>query len=331
MFESVTKRRKNPFINAFGWFLLITVCVVFVFIGFSPDSSLLVQGGTAAEVNGEAISLREFKELVDRLEADSKTSGKQDREDKQETAINILVSRSLIVQEAEKLNIHVSDGRVRQELLDIKPFYEEGVFSRLKYKTYLRQVKLTEAQFERKIRQDLIIQKMSRFIGFGATDLKIMDKWDDQIDQAQINVAYVKLSKQPKKGKRLEEVKALLRGQKYKALESYLQEKRIRWVNTGFFQITKDQIPGVGQNEEFLTMALGLGPEKKYGSHLVYQGDTAYLLKYQGTKMNATTKKNPQMDFFRQLMKRQKMNMVVQNWANSLKKKASIKINPDLF
>jgi hypothetical protein len=77
MFESVTKRRKNPLINIFGWTLLAVCCVVFVFIGFSPNSNFLGQGGAAAEVNGKAISLREYQEMLERLE-DSNQGG--DRE-----------------------------------------------------------------------------------------------------------------------------------------------------------------------------------------------------------------------------------------------------------
>ncbi len=491
VFESVTKRRKNPLINIFGWTLLTVVCVVFVFIGFSPNSSFLGQGGAAAEVNGDAISLREFKELLDRLDSNSGQApqGQEGRRRVQENALNILVSRSLIVQEAEKLNIHVSDAEVGQELLDIEPFYEDGSFSRLRYKTYLRQARLTESEFENKIRKDLIIQKMSNLVGFAAKDIGIIDDFDEKIDQAQVNVGYVKLTPQAfqsrskqtpeefiakneakikeyyqnhkseyttpdqvkarhilikaedqkpesmekalkkmveiasktnvenfsamaekhsddpgskakggdlgffprgrmvpefekaafgsEKGKitepvktkygyhiilvddrkeaseeplesvqvqiaqklmsegayeeGLSEVKELMKAKKYSELESLLSDKGLKWTNTGFFSITKENIPGVGTNKEFLDLAIGLSPENEYGSRLVYQGDSAYLLKYKGSKTDGALAKNDQMDFFKQLMKQQKMNMMIQSWTDSLKESASIKTNPDLL
>jgi peptidyl-prolyl cis-trans isomerase D len=489
VFESVTKRRKNPIINIFGWTLLTVVCVVFVFIGFSPNSSFLGSGGAAAEVNGDAISLRDYKELLDRLENNNQGGNDSEaRRRTQDNAINILVSRSLIVQEAKDLNIHVSDNEVGQALLDIEPFYEEGVFSRLRYKTYLRQARLTESEFEDKIRRDLIIQKMSNLIGFAAKDLSIMDEFDDKIDQAQINIGYVVLNSDniklsnnislnefiknneakikeyyeahksefasqeevkarhilikakddkpasmdealakvknilkdlkvsnfsemakkfsedtgskdsggqlgffprgrmvpefekaaftgevgkisepvktqygyhvilvdEKKGaseKSLDEVKQSiaskikkseifdgflskikenLKSKNFNEVENLLKENQLNWESTGFFSITKENIPGIGENKEFLDLAMGLNVENEYAEQLVYKGDTSYLLKFKGAKLDKTNIANNQMDFFKQLMKQQKMNMLVQNWTDSLRENASIKINKDL-
>ncbi len=489
MFEGVTKRRKNPIINIFGWTLLIVVCVVFVFLGFSPNSNFLGRGGAAAQVNGDAISLREFKDLLDRLDSSRQAgTSKEATQKMQENAIDILVSRSLIVQEAEKLNIHVSDYEVAQELKGIDAFYEEGVFSRFRYKKYLQQARMTEGEFESRIRKDLIIQKMSELIGFAAKDLEMMDQFDDKIDKAQVNVGYVKLSPasigkvntnladwtakheseiksyyenhrseftipeqvsarhilikaedaskenmdkafaemvevaaktnvdnfaemakkhsddpgskekggslgffprgrmvpefekaafSTEKGKitepvktqygyhiilvedkktekeesfedvksqiasrlmkenayesALNEVKTFLQTNKYSELESFLSGRDLRWTTTGFFGITKETIPGIGANKDFLDVALSLSSENEYGQRLVYQGESAYVLKYKGAKLVENLQVNPQMDFFKQLMKQQKMNTLVKNWTESLKANAKIKVNPELL
>lgn len=471
--------------------MIVSVCVVFVFVGFSPDQGLLGTGGAAAEVNGDAISLRDYKELLDRLDNDNQAGGndKEARNRVQENAINILVSRSLIAQEADKLNIYVSDKEVAQALLDIEPFYEDGVFSRLRYKTYLRQARLSESDFENKIRQDLIIQKMSNLLGFAAKDLTIVDDFDSKIDKAQVNLGYVTLNpdqlgggqttasadfiaknedkiksyyeahksefatpeqvkakhilvkaadnkkesmdaalkkvnellptltvanfaevakktsddpgskanggelglfargkmvpefekaafslepgkisepvqtqygyhvllvekKVPATEKTLDdvksviasklqanekfdgiqaEVKKLLQAKDYAKLEVYLTSKNLKWSSTGFFSITKDNVPGVGQSQEFLDVGLALGPNKQYADALVYQGDNAYLLKFTGARIDEATGANNQMDFFKQLMKQQKMNILVQNWTESLRKTAKVKVNGDLI
>jgi peptidyl-prolyl cis-trans isomerase D len=491
VFESVTKKRKNPIINIFGWTLLIVVCIVFVFIGFSPNSQFLGQGGAAAEVNGDAISLRDFKELLDRLDNNGQATGQDARRQMNQNAMNILVSRTLMIQEANKLNIHVSDKRVGQELLSIQPFFEDGVFSRVRYKTYLRQAGLTEAQFEDRLREDLIIQKMSQLIGYASKDLDLVDDFDKQIDQAQINVGYVKIdprlvgrdqvnnqavtayvqnnkekvaeyynahqseyirpeevkarhilikakdqkpesfkaahdkikdiaknttvenfsqmaekhSEDPgsktkggdlgffprgrmvpefekaafttEKGqitepiktkygyhillvdekksetkdkleqvekniarklleeeayeKTLDNIKESLKARSYDKIEELFNEKNWAWKSTGFFPITRESIPGVGNNKEFLDLALELGPDKEYGERLVYQGESAYLIKFKGAKMESTLSANPQMDFFKQLMKQRRVNTMVQSWTDSLREKASVKINPDLL
>ena len=489
MFESVTKKRKNPIYNIIGWTLLAVCCVVFIFLGLTPSNTGLVRGGAAGHVNGDAISLRDFKQLLDRL--DNSQNGARDGGRRvEENAMNILISRELIVQEAEKLNIYVSDEEVGQELLDIDAFYDDGVFSKILYKNYLRQARMDEGEFEDKIRRDLLIQKMSGIVGFAAKEVKLVDEFDEKIEQAQLNVAYAALSpealktkgasgseqkaylesnkadiekyynshkseftlqekvtarhilikpkdekkesqdaalakvkniakdltvknfsemakkhsddpgsktqggslgefgrgrmvpafdkavfaaevgaitepvkskfgyhiilvdkKQEAKEKKLEEVqediaktliaknrfdkvakevKETLKEKKFGELESLLKEHKLSWTNTGFFNITRENIPGIGQHKDFLDTAMTLGPEKEYADQLVYKGDMAYLIKFTGAKMNAAQKQNGQMDFFKQLMRQQRMNSIVQSWADSLREKASVKINPSL-
>ncbi|MCJ8276630.1 MAG: SurA N-terminal domain-containing protein, partial [Bdellovibrionales bacterium] len=194
MFESITKKRKNPIINFVGWSLLIIVCVIFVFIGFSPSSQFLGSGGAAAEVNGDAISLREFKDLVDRMGNQNPSSNSDARKRMQASAMNMLIESALITQEAEKLNIYVSDKEVADTLLNIDFFKEDGQFSRLRYKTYLQSARISESEFEDRIRRDLIIQKMTKIIGFTVKDSDMMEKFDKKIDQAKVNVSYLGIS-----------------------------------------------------------------------------------------------------------------------------------------
>ncbi len=490
VFESVTKRRKNPFINIFGWTLLTVVCVVFVFIGFSPNSQFLGQGGAAAEVNGEAISLKDYKDMYDRFSSNSKATTRDARKDLQQNTINYLVNQSLIVQKAQDLNIYVSDAEVAKTLLDIKPFYEDGVFSRLRYKQYLQQMRMSESEFENKVRDDLIIQKMRKLIGFAAKDLEIVDQLDEKIDQAQINVSYVKLSpekltqdineekvsdylsKNEKKAvdyynthkteytqpeqvtarhilfkaskdqdsameealekaqevagtltvenfaemakkysddpgskskggslgtfprgrmvpefekaafstkpgeitkpikssfgyhiiyvenkeeasvtsfndvkyeiakqlmqessfeEKLDTYRQKLKSGEFGQLEDEISKNNIKWQTTGFFNITKENIPGVGMSEEFLDTAMTLSSEDEYAKKLVYQGESAYLLKFRGARYDTASKEQTQMDFFKNLMKQQKANAMVQEWTDSLKAEASIKVNPDVL
>ena len=490
MFESVTKKRKNPIINIFGWFLLTIVCVVFVFIGFSPNSGFLGRGGTAAEVNGEAISIRDFKESMDRMSSERQGDDPGSSRRIRENTINTLVSRSLIVQEAARMGIHVSDVEVAKTLMDVEGFYEEGVFSRVLYKTYLQQTRQTESEFEDRIRRDLLIQKMVRLMGFVSAEISVMDDFDEKVDQAQLNVDYILLNpksmvgvsasaeaeaflkekedevkgyydrhksefvvaeqvrarhiliksedetkesmdqaldeinkikakiradnfsqmakkysqdpgskdkggdlgvfsrgrmvpefdrlafssppgqiteplktkygyhillveeKTPAQEKSFDEVKkkiALklkakhrydkflsqikkhLKEKSFKDLEKLFANRGLKWSETGYFNIIRDDIPGVGKNKEFLDLAMGLSPENRYANRLVYRGESAYILRFGGVRMDQSGKKSDQMNFFKQLVRRQKMNQMIQNWTNSLRREASVKINPKLI
>ncbi|MCB0379340.1 MAG: SurA N-terminal domain-containing protein [Bdellovibrionales bacterium] len=489
MFEGITKRRKNPVVNFFGWAMLAIVCVIFVFIGFSPNSNFLGGGGAAAEVNGDAISLRDFKELVERLENQQKTPRDRDASrELQKNALNILVSRTLIVQKAQELNIFVSDNEVADAIMSIEPFFEDGQFSRLRYKSYLQQTRMTESQFEDKLRRDLIIQKMSSLIGYAANDINLMDDFDKKVDQAQLNVSYLMLQpemirKSPTKEeidkfltekskevdnyfkahsnefsqqeqvrarhilikakdgnmdealKKVKEVaseataanfselakkysedpgsktkggdlgffprgrmvdefedvafsgnvgeisapvktqfgyhlilvdekkeatktsfeeaketiaRKLWQKEIYDSLISEIEKKLadgkidevepllstygLSWKDTGFFSISKENIPGVGNSSEFLNVALTLNKEKPYSKRLVFNGDKAYAIRWKGAKLDASADKAfNQMDFFKKLMSQQRMNSMVQTWADSLKQEAKIRLNSDVI
>ena len=169
--------------------------MVFVFIGFSPNSGFLNSGGAAAEVNGEAVSLKDFKELVDRLDSrEGDQTGRQARIKMEKRAIDMLVNQILIVQAAWDMNIFVGNNEVVQSLLDTEFFHENGVFSRLRYKMALKQLRLTESEFEDKTRRDLLIRKMVSLIGFVSKDTDFIDEFDKKVDQARINVSYVSLN-----------------------------------------------------------------------------------------------------------------------------------------
>ena len=115
-------------------------------------------------------------------------------------------------------------------------------------------------------------------------------------------------------------------------MENLITKNGLTWKTTGFFNITKENIPGVGRSEEFLDQAMELSEENEYASEMVYQGESAYLLKYRGARFDMAKKEGQsQMDFFKNLMKQQKANAMIQDWTNSLKEEASIKINPDIL
>ena len=115
MFEGITKRRKNPVYNIAGWALLILVCIIFMFVGYSPDVDFMGSTTSIADVNGEIISYNDFNRHYERLQ-ESRQGAKlneQERQSMQNRAVNDLVDRSLIIQEAKNGNFEKqSDGSI---------------------------------------------------------------------------------------------------------------------------------------------------------------------------------------------------------------------------
>ena len=195
MFESITKKRKNPIFNYIGWTLLAVCCLVFVFM-FDVNQGVLSNNGAAAEVNGEAISVRSFVDLVDRMESQGNSAADAAAQKRiRQNAINMLVSQRLVSQKSNELNIYVSDDELANFLMDIEGFKEDGRFSRIRYKTYLNQSRQSVEEFEGMLRRMLLERKMLALIGHVAKDIPLISDIEKQLDQAQINISYLAFNK----------------------------------------------------------------------------------------------------------------------------------------
>ena len=488
MFEGILKKRKNPIIQFVGWALLGLVCIIFIFIGFSPNSNFLAQGGGAAHVNGHMISLRDYKRLSDQLD---QGGGKEPSENQGQKALDILIGRTLIAQEAEKLGVYVSDLKVAEDLSKIKAFYENGVFSRLRYKSYLQQTRQSEREFEEELRRDLVIQKMSWLVGFISKDFSMVEDFEDQVDRAQINIGYVTINPAllpseapPKKnflrkyiqehkaqvsdffqknkskydikaqvrahhifirakdsspqgmeqaqkkaqrvaqrttvenfakmarkysddesskskggdlgffspgergvefekaafgakegeivgpvqtsrgyhliwveakqeareaqlekvelqialklynrshyGKKMSKLKALVEEKDLAGIQKWVRTHQLVWKQTGFFNMTRDDIPTIGLNRAFLKAALkthiGGTPQ------ILEEKTNSYLIRLTGSRFQSKKQAlNKQLDYLKEFMKKRRSQGVIQSWVQSLRKKASVKINPNLY
>lgn len=145
------------------------IAIVFIFSGvFNPKATRgLHEGAVAAKVNGEAISISEFSQAVNRqiemfkgfgggklTEAQIKAFGIVDG------VLNQLVSRKVLVQTALKTGYAPGDAEVRDEIQKIKAFQKEGQFDLLTYRAVLEANHHTPSSFERLMREDLAAQKI---------------------------------------------------------------------------------------------------------------------------------------------------------------------------
>lgn len=197
MFEAMYKKRKNPVYNIAGWGLLILVCIIFMFVGYSPDVDILGSGSSVAEVNGETISYTDFSRYYERLQ-ESRNGAKltePERKKIQERAVNDLVDRSLIVQEAKGQDIIVPAEEMRDFLMQIPQFQEKGQFSLLRYKEIVRMQGVSELRFEEKVSEDMLLQKMNELYQRVAKSDDFLDKHEDVVSELSMNIEFVRKSK----------------------------------------------------------------------------------------------------------------------------------------
>ena len=79
----------------------------------------------------------------------------------QQKALDALIARSLLQQQAEKLGITLSDAQLEQMLAQQPTFQENGQFSQKLYENYLRSVGMTNQALITSLRQDHALKMIS--------------------------------------------------------------------------------------------------------------------------------------------------------------------------
>ncbi len=149
--------------------LLGAIVVVFVFWGVGSFRSQ--RGGNVAVVNGDVITLDDYRNaynnLVERLR---QSFGNQFNEDILETlrvkeqAINQLIDNRLLVQEAQRLKFRVSDEELTEAIMNIGAFQNAGAFDSRLYKNVLSRLRLTPEEFEVDQRESMLTGKLRSLV-----------------------------------------------------------------------------------------------------------------------------------------------------------------------
>ena len=158
-------------------FILGAIVIVFVFWGigsFTDETTTRV-----AVVNEQVISIEEYRNaynnIVDQLR---QTFGNRLDDDMlksfnvKQQAIDGLVDRTLILQEAEAMNLRVTDDELASAIRGIPAFQRAGVFNTGLYRRVLDQNRMTPEQFEMSQRNAMLVDRMSRLI---MSNIKVAD------------------------------------------------------------------------------------------------------------------------------------------------------------
>jgi peptidyl-prolyl cis-trans isomerase D len=176
--------------------IFIIIVIVFVFWGvgnFQEGSSDRV-----ALVNGDAITLESYRNAYENyVESLRQQYGSNVNRDflkmfqVSKQVISSLVTQKLLMQEAEKMNLRVTDLELANAIQSISSFQENGNFDNSRYTYLLEQNNLTTELFESSQRESMLIDKLSKLITSG---IKIsegeIDDWYEWIN-AQVDLNYV--------------------------------------------------------------------------------------------------------------------------------------------
>jgi len=162
--------------NAKSWVVKFVFGVIIVVFSFWGVGSMKAKQMTiAATVNGESIERKaldkSFRDLWRRYQEQSQGKFNPDearsRQIKQE-ALNGLVDRRLLLNEADRLGLSVGEDELQQKIASLGAFQRDGRFDQEAYRRSLSYNRLTPAQFENDFQEDILIEKVRTVIGDGA-------------------------------------------------------------------------------------------------------------------------------------------------------------------
>ena len=143
--------------NTGNWIIKIflgIIVVVFVFLGVGSFGSK--RNDSVATIDDESITMKEYqqayKTLVDQMRA---RFGKNLNDDilkalnVKQQALDSLIEQKLILAQADKLEINISEKELQENLVSIKAFQKDGIFNIDQYKRVLSLNSLNPEIFER--------------------------------------------------------------------------------------------------------------------------------------------------------------------------------------
>jgi parvulin-like peptidyl-prolyl isomerase len=160
--------------NWIMWTILAIIIVTFLFFGIYPTSS---PGDAAAQVNDDIITRSEFNRVYRNMYETYRQIFKDQFTDAmakniRAQALRDLIQNKLLVQEAGRIGIRVSDEEVQAAIMKIPAFSPQGRFDKVAYERYLAYINQKPSAFEESQREYLLRQKLERMIeeGVDVTD-----------------------------------------------------------------------------------------------------------------------------------------------------------------
>jgi len=220
--------------HAGSWLIKVLLGgIAITFISWGGYQVTSQRSGRAATVNGETITIDEYratyKRLIQQVQqrfGNSLTEEMIKNMQLPKQAIDQLVNQMLMRQAADELGISVSNEDLSRSIRGIEAFQTAGVFDPRRYKLMLDRSSLSPENFEASQRDSLLIDKLSRLI---TGSVKVSD--DDALEwynwnNATVDLEYVAFepNRYPEVAVTAEEIQQYFEGHK----EDYKTEPQLK-------------------------------------------------------------------------------------------------------
>ena len=167
--------------HAGSWLIKVVLgAIVVVFVLWGVGSWTSQRSGRVATVNGDTITVDEYRMTYKRLVEQVRQSFGNNANEQlikslqlEQKALDQLVDNALMRQAASELGLQVSDEDLSQSIRSISAFQVAGTFDPRRYQIILSNNNMTPESFETSQRDALLIQKLNTFV---TASVKVSDQ-----------------------------------------------------------------------------------------------------------------------------------------------------------
>lgn len=159
------------------WAIVVLITVTFLFFGIYPSD---IGGRAVAKVGGEIITSDEWNRVYQNMYSNYKNLLKDQFNDSfakslKSQALQELIVGRLLVQEADRVGLRVSDEELQSAIMRMPTFSTNGKFDKRSYDRILDQINMKPAAFEASQREFLLRQKLEQVVkdGVAVTDQEL--------------------------------------------------------------------------------------------------------------------------------------------------------------
>ncbi len=193
---NIIREHADSWLVKFILWMIILAFVGTIFYSWGMGGSTASRGGTVATVNGATVSFEEydrtFNNLINfyRQQFRNQFSDEMiEKLDLKTQALDSLIDRKLLLDEAGKQNIHVSDAELVDHIQSFPAFQKDGVFNEEFYRNYLKFNRLTPKDFEESQREALAIEKVQNLVkgNTQVSDSEILEAYNAEEEKVKID------------------------------------------------------------------------------------------------------------------------------------------------
>jgi peptidyl-prolyl cis-trans isomerase D len=155
--------------------LLALIMVPFAFFGIESYQQLFGGRNEVASVDGNPISNEEFARELERQKDQLRAvlgrnadASLLDSPEMRKALLDRLVAQRVLLAYGARNGMNVSDATLRETILTLPPFQENGKFSKAQYESLLRAQNMTPAMFEASLRSDLVLSQLAQGVAESA-------------------------------------------------------------------------------------------------------------------------------------------------------------------